>query len=332
MTTSGFLSPAREGKLPEPRTPHPARADSPPSSSYPMVPPELKIEKKLKKIVKKPLEERKFDKENKKKNRVKELFKPDVVSDVKAKKLPNTKDSPKLRTPKPGGSKSHASTSGPSTSRPVTPQPASHKEVTTKTTKATVSRVKPEKTPDIPIIVTPSEHKDDSVDKLTSEPDKQKLNIFKKISKPREDKSLEVPELMKHKELDSRENSPSLIIDENSDKHVHRGDSDVKRDEKKTPRTPDVHINESGEPIGMQNSTSDMYMFNNMSSPAIPSAPKTPEINLPMVVDLKRKKKDRNVRKKEQRVKSPKQSVNLKKVSYQIYQILKSNKNFECTI
>lgn len=315
MTTSGFLSPAREGKLPESRTPHPARADSPPSSSYPMVPPELKTEKKPKKIIKKAPDDRKLDKENKKKNRVKELFKPDNISDIKAKKLANMKELTKSKPVKSAGVKGH--TGNPSTSnRPASPQIAFHKEPPAKTMKTPPVKAKPEKVQEIASVAPPVEQKEDNVDKLPSEPDKQKLNIFKKISKPREEKVADGPELLKYKDLDSRESSPGLIIDENSEKHAQRGDVDAKREDKRTPRTPEVHIHEGAETADMQSHSPDVYIFDDddMSPPGTPSTPKTPELSVPVPVDLKKKKKERNVRKKEQRSKSPKRSISPKKV------------------
>nr|CAD7429730.1 unnamed protein product [Timema monikensis] len=54
MTTSGFISPAREGKLPEscsPLQPSDSRSNFPQPSSYPIVPPEVKGENKVKKVL-----------------------------------------------------------------------------------------------------------------------------------------------------------------------------------------------------------------------------------------------------------------------------------------
>lgn len=117
MTTSGFLSTAREGKLPEARTPQQVRAESPPPPVYPMVPPEVKVEKKLKKIPKKSgLEDGKPEnKENKKKKIPKDtLFKPDEIKSVKVKKLAGMKELAKLKALKPGSKTSSANLAGPS--------------------------------------------------------------------------------------------------------------------------------------------------------------------------------------------------------------------------
>lgn len=103
MTTSGFLSTAREGKLPEARTPQQARAESPPPPvSYPeppLPPPEVtKVEKKIKKKVSAGSEDGKPDKENKKKKIPKDiLFKPDEIKAPKVKKLAGMKELAKLK-------------------------------------------------------------------------------------------------------------------------------------------------------------------------------------------------------------------------------------------
>ncbi|XP_076172400.1 TBP-associated factor 3 isoform X1 [Ptiloglossa arizonensis] len=315
MTTSGFLSPAREGKLPEARTPHQTRSDSPQPSSYPMVPPELKYDKKPKKIIKKGSEDCKVDKENKKKSRAKELFKPNKVDDNKIKKLASMKELAKLKPLKLGGGKSQSTVPG-SSSRPSTPKLTSPKAAgSPKLTKKTEPKTKPEKIVDLTGGSPPTEKKEDNIDKLPSEPDKQKLNIFKKISKPREDKDKDTLEQHKYKELDSRESSPGLIIDENIDKQIVRNDNDVKHEEKKTPHTPDVHLQpDGGELIDPQSPGSDVYMFDDMSPPGTPSTPKTPELNMPTTpTDHKKKRKEKINKKKELKSRSPKHCGSPKK-------------------
>ncbi|XP_046485681.1 transcription initiation factor TFIID subunit 3 isoform X1 [Neodiprion pinetum] len=313
MTTSGFLSPAREGKLPEARTPQQARSDSPSPSSYPMVPPELNSDKKPKKIVnKKNGEDRKLDKENKKKDRAKELFKPDKIDDSKVKKLAGMKELAKLKALKPGGGKSQTGIAGPS-ARPSTPKLSPPKPAgSPKPPKVVQPKMKLEKSePTNSSLV--QERKEEKVDKLPSEPDKQKLNIFKKISKPRDDKEKDTTE-NKHKDLDSRESSPGLIIDENIEKLNRKIDAEAKTEEKKTPHTPDVHVQpDSGDPTGLQSPSSDIYMFDDMSPPGTPSTPKTPELNVPVVIDQKKKRKEKG-KKKETKLKSPKQCISPKKI------------------
>ncbi|XP_043468256.1 transcription initiation factor TFIID subunit 3 isoform X1 [Leptopilina heterotoma] len=296
MTTSGFLSPAREGKLPEARTPQQVRADSPPPSSYPMVPPELKSDKKPKKIVKKTPEARKLDKENKKKNRVKELFKPDEV-----KKLTGMKELAKLKALKPGGGK----TPGPSGTPSAIKAPKT--SASPKQAKNAQSKVKAEKIIDVSSTAPPPDKKQESIDKLPSEPDKRKLNIFKKISKPEKE-----TEQHKHKDVKvSRENSPSLISDVGE-----RSDIEVKREEKKTPHTPDVVLPD-GDVSALQSSATYAYTFDNMSPPGTPSTPKTPELSLPLPVETKKKKRERIAKKKEPKIKTLK-SVNTKKTKMMV--------------
>ncbi|EZA56532.1 Transcription initiation factor TFIID subunit [Ooceraea biroi] len=328
MTTSGFLSPAREGKLPEARTPHQVRSDSPQPSSYPMVPPELKSDKKPKKVVRKNPEDRKLDKENKKKKGAKELFKPDKIDESKIKKLVGMKELAKLKPLKPGGGKTQSTTlqeltgSRPSTPKIASPKTASPKALagSPKAPKAAQPKAKADKVIDLTDSSPVADKKEETVDKLPSEPDKQKLNIFKKISKPREekDKDKETLEPQRYKDLalDSRENSPELIIDiENTEKHAsHRNDVDAKggREEK---RTPDVHAQPDGDLADVQSPSSDVYMFDDadISPPGTPSTPKTPELSVPTVAEQKRKKKEKSGKKKEPKVKNAKQCVSPKK-------------------
>lgn len=328
MTTSGFLSPAREGKLPEARTPHQVRSESPQPSSYPMVPPELKCEKKPKKVVKKGPENRKLDKENKKKKGVKELFSPDKIDESKIKKLVGMKELAKLKPLKPGGGKAQSAMLQElsTTSRPSTPKIASPKSATpgsSKLAKATQPKVKNDKVIDLIDDSPAAEKKGDTIDKLPSEPDKQKLNIFKKITKPREEKDKDKETLEPHKykdTLDSRENSPGLIIDvDNTEKHTtHRNDPDAKgggREEKRTLQTPDVHAQPDPDLTEVQSSGSDVYIFDaDISPPGTPSTPKTPELSVPTVPEQKRKKKEKSGKKREAKLKSPKQCVSPKKV------------------
>jgi len=336
MTTSGFLSPAREGKLPEARTPHQVRSDSPQPSSYPMVPPELKTEKKPKKVVKKGPEDRKLDKENKKKKGAKELFKPDKIDESKVKKLVGMKELAKLKPLKPGGGKAQSTTLQELTSsRPSTPKITSPKSAANspKPSKTTQPKIKTDKVVDLIDNSPAVEKKEETVDKLPSEPDKQKLNIFKKISKPREEKDKDKEtsaEPHKYKDiLDLRENSPELIIDvENAEKHVHRNDADTKggREEKKTPHTPDVHIQSDNDLADVQSLSSDVYIFDDadISPPGTPSTPKTPELSVPTVPEQKRKKKEKSSKKKEPKLKSPKQCISPKKVHFTRHYLLKN--------
>lgn len=317
MTTSGYLSPFCEGKLPEARTPHQAQPDSPPptppsppeSAMIPPPPPpvpEAKPERKPKKVGKKNAEEQK---ENKKKNRNKDqLFKPDKIhEDGKVSKLVGTKEIAKIK-----GLKSKAAQgAGPSNAHPSVAKltsPNRKNANSPKLTKAMQNKAKAELANG-----SMSEYREMDVGKLPSEPDKQKLNIFKKISKtPREDKDAESH---KHKELHAREGSPVSTID--SEKH--KSDYDH---HKRTPHTPDrrsMHdddFNDLRSPTAVGGDYCEIYP-EDMSPPGTPSTPKTPELTVPpLVVDQKRKRKDKTERKKkEPKVKAPK-SISPKKVSY----------------
>ncbi|PNF17120.1 hypothetical protein B7P43_G09094 [Cryptotermes secundus] len=249
MTTSGFLSPAREGKLPESRTPlqpSDSRSNSPQPTSYPMVPPEVKGDKKTKKLpFKKTVDGIKKigDKENKKKeHKLKDLTKVEKhmpTDESKVKKLVSMKELSKLKALKSGALKmmAHAGTAaGPSTG--VKPPKLSSPKITAnkspnpntpKIGKPAVQAKTPKMEKSFPLPIAVLQQKIVSSGKckaavvvegkLSSEPDKQKLNIFKKISKVKEEKpeKLDKVDKMEHSEpppRDSRESSPGLVIDE----------------------------------------------------------------------------------------------------------------------
>nr|CAD7431830.1 unnamed protein product [Timema monikensis] len=203
MTTSGFISPAREGKLPEARTPPQpsnSRSNSPQPSSYPTVPPEVTGEKKPKKIPAKKTVEgiQKIDKENKKKvKRVKEMKESKPTDGrPKVKKLASMKELSKLKALKSGALRmmSHTMSAelgvGSKVSKVNAPQ-AQSKPPPSDTSDAGSHQedVKPPQiTPPLfQPVSTSSVIKE--VGKLRSEPDRQKLNIFKKITKIKEDKT-----------------------------------------------------------------------------------------------------------------------------------------------
>nr|CAD7196117.1 unnamed protein product [Timema douglasi] len=204
MTTSGFISPAREGKLPEARTPPQpsnSRSNSPQPSSYPTVPPEVTGEKKPKKIPAKKTVEgiQKIDKENKKKvKRIKEMKESKPTDGrPKVKKLASMKELSKLKALKSGALRmmSHTMSAelgvGSKVSKVNAPQ-AQSKPPPPSDTSDVGSHQEDVKPPQItpPLfqpVSTSSVIKE--VGKLRSEPDRQKLNIFKKITKIKEDKT-----------------------------------------------------------------------------------------------------------------------------------------------
>lgn len=296
MTTSGFLSPAREGKLPESRTPL--------TAIEPVVPPitttsPMEINKRPPKVIKKV--ERKKDKVGK------ELFK----GDERPKKSPTMKDVAKevakLKQKFAGGN-------------PTNPQPASNfmfnndlqisplsakppQTNTTKISKALVAaRQKTERlnTTITPIPMKPAttvQNTLEHVDKLFTEPDKKKVNILKKISNVKneklENKLIKIKEEIKQ---ESRESSPDLIIDETAGgmyPKVPHISNDITIELIQCPQNaPSPHVEKPEK----------MY-FDNDSPPGTPSTPKTPEIIAsPPQVKEKRKRKDKSKVKKVQKI------------------------------
>ncbi|KAK0169806.1 hypothetical protein PV328_010446 [Microctonus aethiopoides] len=296
MTTSGFLSPAREGKLPESRTPAQARADSPSPSSYPMVPPELKCDKKIKKLVKKGSEDRKLDKENRKKNREKDLFKPDKVIDTKMKTLSGTKDASKSKSVKAGGSKTLVIIPPSAASDPQHhPQ---KEEVSGKISKKSSPKLKSEKVASSASAMHSVKQENSIKGKLPVELDKQKLNIFKKISKSRDEKNSEIPEHHKFKDTELQSSTSGSILDE-ADKFI-RNDPEIKLEETKTSVMKEEDIFLNSEITESRSPSSDMYAYDDMSPPGTPSTPKTPELNVPgCPTDQKKKRKEKSSRKKD---------------------------------
>lgn len=185
MTTSGFLSPSREGKLPESRLmpfPNFKVNSSQASSSYPTVPPEVKGEH-LQQYNKKSSQKTSNNFKDKGKNIVDSLNGNSINNnkneDSKVRKLGNVKETSKFKALKTGAIKE--SSQGPRLKKPPKIKDKSKLSVLNtifdKPIQASTSHSKYSKTP-----LCDSE-------KLTTEPDKQKLNIFKKISKVKEDKN-----------------------------------------------------------------------------------------------------------------------------------------------
>lgn len=178
MTTSGFLSHAREGKAPEarlPKLPINNNNQSNHQCSYPTVLPEVKGDHKKSGHSKssgsgKPVE-RKIREEH---QNGKEDF-----DDTKIKKLTAVKEINKLKAMKPAFNKSDSV----EIIKPSKPEklkviaPFSSKEL--KTPKFVKLEKIVEKIPEPEIVE----------EKLTTEPNKQKLNIFKRISKVKEERA-----------------------------------------------------------------------------------------------------------------------------------------------
>ncbi|VVC33006.1 Hypothetical protein CINCED_3A004761 [Cinara cedri] len=182
MTTSGFLSPSREGKLPESRLlPFPnfkVNSLKPTSSAYPIIPPEVKGEShRPKKLSQKPINNVKEKGKNiiEKINTPPNITKP-KIDNPKIKKLASMKETSKLKVLKTGAIRE--SNQGPRLKKPP--------KIKDKSKLSLLNTIfdKP---------VQMSSHSKYfpnamlNTEKLTTEPDKQKLNIFKKIPKVKED-------------------------------------------------------------------------------------------------------------------------------------------------
>lgn len=296
MTTSGFLSPAREGKLPESRTPLATIDSAPPNNPPPPPPPPPLVNDPVKKPVNKVIK-----KIEKKKERIgKELFRPDE----RLKKVTTMKGILKLKQMKA------AANAALGTNVPPTQNPSSNNTVfgnelkispivnnkllhhNTKINKALVAaRQKTEKlnttiTP-IPMKVSPTpQMSGDNVDKLFTEPDKKKVNILKKISNVKNEKPENKIIKIKEEKPDSRESSPGLIINDKVDT---------------PPKVPHISDDITIELVPCppaNNAASEKVdrAYFDESPPGTPSTPKTPEMisQSPPLPREKRKRKDKS--------------------------------------
>lgn len=270
MTTSGFLSPAREGKLPESRTPI---SSIDPLGPVAPIPETIDLNKKSTKMVKK-VEKKRFkpDPTLLGKNRINST--KCLLKSKQQQKLPNKVLNSLPQHSDPNMSQTQI-------------QKANQVAKINKTLAA--ARLKTEKlnTTITPIPMRPASPQvfppeSDNVDKLFTEPDKKKVNIFKKISNVKNEKT-EVKVKKDDIKQESRESSPDLIIDEPDELLP-----------KLTHLSSDVTI----EPINASSQKSpdkmDTPYFDDDSQPGTPSTPKTPEMisHSPPVVKEKRKRKD----------------------------------------
>lgn len=293
MTTSGFLSPAREGRLPESRTPL-ATIESVAPANTPVPP--VETNKRPTKVVKKV--------EKKKDKMGKELFK----TDEKPKKPANMKDVAKLKQMRaltnPANSIGMNNFMFGNDLR-ISPIPNTNKPsqmAGTKINKALVAaRQKTEKlnTTITPIPMKPTSVQQtnfEHVDKLFTEPDKKKVNILKKISNVKNEKlESKVAKVKEEIKQESRESSPDLIIDETAEMYpkVPQIFKDITIELVRCPQNTSTNHNERTE----------RAYFDNDSPPGTPSTPKTPEMisHSPPLPREKRKRKDKSKIKKVQK-------------------------------
>ncbi|KAG5879816.1 hypothetical protein JTB14_007668 [Gonioctena quinquepunctata] len=293
MTTSGFLSPAREGKLPEAKAPIPPPVVEPPPP--PLAPTASNIDPNLKKKGEKRKE--KFSKE---------LFKP-ISEEKVVKKNATMKDVVKMKQKAAAAAAAAAAASTSHLPHPV-PSVIQPHPVPPRLNELKLNSIPPQKmmrdnldkalaaakakTEKLNTTITPIPMKSQSpvpqlnkqqVEKLFNEPDRKKINILRKISSVKEGKV----------KKDSRAGTPNLIIDEPSD-IVN-----------KISLSSDITI----EPIPMMRSPGKMdHFFDNGSPPGTPPTPRTPEIithSPPVPAPKEKRKRKEGTRNKVPRVRKP---------------------------
>lgn len=257
MTTSGFLSPAREGKLPEARTPAP-----------PPVPEAAQV------ISTNPIDSIRKKTDKKKDKFGKELFKP--LQEDKPRKVPTMKDVVKMKQKTAAAaalSGANVSTNVPSglvpsnevKIMPVPPTKAAQKQNFNKDLAAAKAKTEKFNTTITPIPAKPrSPHPPvapmTQVDKLFTEPDKKKVNILKKIKNVKE----------KHEPKPKKESRSNLLMSEPTPADIVN---------KITHLSSDVTIEPIMNPMPLSRSPDKMDSYFDSGSPiGTPSTPKTPEI------------------------------------------------------
>ncbi|KAF5283385.1 hypothetical protein FQA39_LY04761 [Lamprigera yunnana] len=291
MTTSGFLSPAREGKLPEARTPTPTL--EPIVLLPPLLPEQIEpvVNKKVTKTTKK------LEKRKEKVGR--ELFKP-VSDPLLPKKMSNSKENIKMKAKHLQNGCNLVNDINIS----LVPVMKSNSGTPQRFNKAlAAARLKTEKlnTTITPILLKPPANTPlatpnvPHVDKLFTEPDKRKINILKKISVKNE-KSTKVKDEVKQ---ESRESSPDLVIDETANdtsNKIHHLSNDIT-----------IELVDSTKLTKSVEKTERSYFYDD-SPPRTPSTPKTPEMlsqSPPLNRGEKRKRKDKSKVKKIHKLCSP---------------------------
>ncbi|KRT79557.1 PHD finger motif containing protein, partial [Oryctes borbonicus] len=257
MTTSGYISPAREGKLPESRTPLAAIEVAPPPPNNTNVAPPI-INPKPLKVVKKV---------EKKRERIgKELFKP---GDEKVKKAPTAKEIAKLKQAKNVNNVNNTQQliHNLVNNSEIKLIPTPVKQMANKTLAA--ARLKTEKlnTTITPIPMKPAQPPNDNIDKLFTEPDKKKVNILKKISYGKNEKVESKGKVKDEMKQESREGSPVLIIDEPVEQPKVHISNDITIE-----LVDPAPVNKTPEKPEKTNCYDD-------SPPGTPLTPKTPEIS-----------------------------------------------------
>lgn len=295
MTTSGFLSPAREGKLPEAKAPLPPAPVEPPPPPPP-APAPLPTPPVAPPLEQPPIVKKKSEKREKKIN--KELFKA-MTEEKAVKKNASMKDVVKMKQKAAAAAAAVNAALNPNLPSqlplpffqpprlseikvsPVLPQKMG-RDNPDKALAAAKAKTEKFNTTITPIPIKSNQNSLMSsmsiqqVEKLYNEPDRQKINILRKISSVKEIKKKE-----------SRAGTPNMIIDESTD-IVN-----------KINLSSDITI----EPIPNRRSP---HYFDDCSPPGTPSTPRTPEIMLHQSPPLQKEKKKRKENKN--KVKRPRKS------------------------
>ncbi|XP_024082055.1 transcription initiation factor TFIID subunit 3 [Cimex lectularius] len=306
MTTSGFLSPAREGKLPEARTisipiehenekPASIPESHPPSSSPQKVtsvsPPEAKVEKKKKH--KSCDSSKKIDKENKSKEE-NLPYSPPKEDESKIKKVSTSVK--EMKALKAGAVKVQSSTSSKNDKKKIKQQSSPSLQstpVSSRTNKAkSPKREKQSFSPTFKDLIDTDSNTFD--EKLPSEPDKQKLNIFKKISKVKEEHD------ENKTDIDSMHEFRRIALDKTIE-------AVTQKSRKAEPKTVDTNATLDAEPNKKGLLSSSSFLNNSVEvTVSNVTAPRTPDI--PKTSEHKKKKKDKHkeTQDREKYVSSPK--------------------------
>ncbi len=178
MTSSGFLSPAREGKGPEARLPKLPNTNNTQlnHSAFPNVPPEVKGDHK------KSHPKSSCVKSNERKIRDEPQNNKEEVSETKVKKLAGMKELSKLKAFKPILNKNDNGDNAKMSLK--------QEKLKTYVNPPSPKEPKPIKLPTVEKVIEKTVPLEPEIaeKKLTTEPNKQKLNIFKRISKVKEER------------------------------------------------------------------------------------------------------------------------------------------------
>lgn len=137
--------------------------------------------------------------------------------------------------------------------------------------------------------------------KLVTEPDKNKLNIFKKISKPKDDPIKSSPMMPSQMDFLSPPKFDRYDLSQPSTSHQIYNDP-MKKAHKLPKETTMTRVDESNVPINFSMSKGSESSFEELALPKTPTIPKTPDIKHSQAGEKKEKKERK---KKERKVNAP---------------------------